>query len=366
MATRWQDPITDPVDKPSTGQGEQSTNGGDTKANGVKDLSEFRVRRVEWLDRPFWQRNCYTLFTGKKGVCKGTLMCGLAARCTRGGLYDVPRRVLVVTSEDSVELDFLPRFLAAGGDASPGIVKIVTRTFVLPDDLAWLEEAAREVGNVGLIIIDPIGNHLRGANTDQEGPIRAATAPLNDLADRLGCLIVGVRHLKKDVTGGALASVLGSTAWVDVPRCVIGMAQDDEDEMLFHYQVLAGNRGPRSSTARAVRLELVDVDPAVDITLLIDAGAGRNIDDILTKQEGKSSPSKSATARELILDILDEDGPQESDALDARVAAEVNISAKTVRNLRGGLSDAGLIRSVPDRLIGQVQKWTVQRTQAPR
>ncbi len=345
---------------------EPINNNGVPRACGVKDLSEFQVRRVEWLDRPFWQRNCYTLFTGKKGVCKGTLMCGLAARCTRGWLYGVPKHVLVVTSEDSVELDFLPRFLAAGGDASPGLVKIVTRKFVLPDDLAWLEETARGMGNVGLVIIDPVGNHLRGANTDQEGPIRDATAPLNELSDRLGCLIVGVRHLKKDVTSGALASVLGSTAWVDVPRCVIGMAQDDEDELLFHYQVLAGNRGPKSSTARAVRLELVDVDPPVDITSLIDAGAGRNIDEILTKRIDKS-PSKSAAARELILDILDAEGSQESDALDARVAAEAGISAKTIRNLRGSLSDAGLIRSVPERdVLGKATRWTIERTQAPR
>jgi hypothetical protein len=331
----------------------------------TRDLSDYSVRRVEWLERPFWQRNCYTLFTGKKGVCKGTLLAGLAARTTRGKLYDAPKRVLVVTSEDSVELDFKPRLLAAGGDDSKGMVEIVTDQFRMPGDLDRLKDKALEMGDVGLIILDPIGNHLGGVNTDQEGIIRNATAPLNDLADELGCLIVGVRHLSKDVSRGALASVLGSTAWVDVPRCVIGMAQDDEDEMLFHYQVLVGNRGPKSSTARAVRLELVDVDPAVDITLLIDAGAGRNIDDILTKREDKS-PSKSAAARELVLDILEAEGPQESDALDARVAAETGISAKTIRNLRGDLSDTGLIRSVPDRLAGQVQKWTVQRTQAPR
>ena len=69
-------------------------------------------------------------------------------------------------------------------------------------------------------------------------------------------MVFGVRHLGKDSSRGALASVLGSTAFVDVPRAVILMAADDEDEMLFHAQVVAGNRGPRGDTGRAYRLKL--------------------------------------------------------------------------------------------------------------
>ncbi len=58
--------------------------------------------------------------------------------------------------------------------------------------------------------------------------------PLNKLADELGCLIIGVRHLKKDRSSGALASILGSTAWADVPRAVVMIAKDDVDEDVRH------------------------------------------------------------------------------------------------------------------------------------
>lgn len=342
-------------------------NGGPLDEPGTRDLSSYTVRPVVWLDEPIWQSSCFTLLAGKKGVCKGTLMAGLAARCTRGKLYDRPRQVLVVTSEDSIELDFLPRFLAAGGDSSPGMVQIVTREFLIPRDHNWLEQTAKAMGDVGLIIIDPIGNHVGTINSDGETAVRPAIAPFNDMADRLGALIVGIRHLTKDVSRGALASVLGSTAWVDVPRAVIIMAPDDEDEAVFHYQVIAGNRGPRSSSARRVRLEIVSVPPAENITLLIEEGtSGKDVEDLLAARRDRE-PSKSDAARELLLDILDIEGPQESDSLDARVATETGLAAKTIRNIRSDLVKAGLIRSFSERdPLGKAEKWHVQRTHVPR
>ena len=333
----------------------------------LRGLDTYRIRQVEWLDRPFLQRSAFHLLAGRKGSCKGTWLCGLAARVSRGDLYPQPKRVLVITSEDSVELDFLPRLVAAGGD--PAQVTIVNGPFMMPADIPWLKDQAIQVGNVGLIIIDPIGNHLGGADTDKEGLVRVGISPLNPLADELDCMIVGVRHLGKDSSRGALASVLGSTAWVDVPRCVILMAADDEDELLYHAQVVTGNRGPRRNTGRAYRLELVDVPPATEITLVIDAGeSSKDVEHLLGATSSHSAPeSKSAKARELILDILDQEGQQESDAFDARIAEETGLAAKSVRNIRSQLKSDGLIAAFPEKdELGAVVRWMARRTLAPR
>jgi hypothetical protein len=312
---------------------------------GLRPGDEFNVRKVEWLDKPFLQRACFVVFAGRKGSCKGTHLCGLAARVTNGQLYDEPKQVLVVTSEDSVELDFLPRLIAAGG--RPELTQIVHGPFRMPRDLPWLEQQAKQLGNVGLIIIDPIGNHLGGADTDKEGQVRDAIAPLNDMSDELDCLIVGVRHLNKDASRGALSSVLGSTAWVDVPRSVIVMAIDDEDDKVFHAQVVAGNRGPRSA-GRRYRLELVDVPPAVEITLLVPEGESmKDVEDLLGARSGSTSKSKSAAAREMILDLLEEGQVLESDALDAKVVQETGLASQTVRNQRAKLKNDGLVKAVP-------------------
>lgn len=331
-------------------------------------LDTYTIRRVEWLDKPFIQRAAFHLLAGRKGSCKGTWLCGLAARVTTGDLYGEPKRVLVITSEDSVELDFLPRVIAAQGD--PTMCAIVNGPFRLPDNIPWLRDQAEKLGNVGLIVIDPIGNHTGGKDTNDEGLVREAIQDLNPLADELDCMVFGVRHLGKDSSRGALSAVLGSTAWVDVPRCVILMAADDEDTHLFHYQVVAGNRGPKSA-GRALRLELVDVPPATEITLTVPEGeSAKNVEHLLggNKTGGGMPESKSARARELVLDILDAEGPQESDAFDARIADETGLNTKTVKNVRSQLSAEGLIKAHP--LVknedGTVAKWGVGRTFAPR
>ncbi|MEO5575050.1 MAG: AAA family ATPase [Gaiellaceae bacterium] len=333
----------------------------------LRQLDSYRIRRVEWLDKPHLQRGAFHLLAGRKGVCKGTWICRTAARVTTGELYGEPKRVLVITSEDSIELDFLPRLIAAGGD--PSKVAIVNGPFQLPGDIDWLRAQAQKLGNVGLIVIDPLGNHAGGKDTNAEGDTRAAIQDLNPLADELDCMVFGVRHLSKDASRGALSSVLGSTAWVDVPRAVILMAADDEDDMLFHAQVVAGNRGPKSATGRAYRLELHDVEPARDITCLTAEGEStKDVEQLLNGRSADAAPeSRSAQARELILDILENEGEQESDAFDARISAETGISAKTVRNIRGTIKNDGLIRATPAKdELGTVTHWTVSRTLAPR
>jgi hypothetical protein len=343
----------------------RSNGHGPDKLN-LRTLDSYRIRRVEWLDKPFLQRSAFHLLAGRKGSCKGTWLCGLAAQVSRGDLYGESKRTLVVTSEDSIELDFYPRFVAAGGD--PARIEIVVGPFRMPADLGWLEQKARQLSDVGLVVIDPIGNHLAGADTDKEGVVRDAIAPLNEIADVLDCMIFGVRHLGKDASRGALSSVLGSTAWVDVPRSVILMAADDEDDLLYHAQIVAGNRGPRNN-GRAFRLEIVDVPPAQEITLAVPAGVStKDVAALLgATTTATTNTSRSAQAAALILDVLEQEGPQESDALDARIAAETGLAAQTVVNLRKRLNADGVTKSLPDKdEYGAVERWRVHRTGAPR
>ena len=82
--------------------------------------------------------------------------------------------------------------------------------------------------------------------------MRHAIAPLNGLADDSGCLIIGVRHPGKDRSRGALASILGSTAWVDAPRAVVMVAVDDEEPLVrqSRWSPATGSlNGPHRSSA---------------------------------------------------------------------------------------------------------------------
>jgi len=333
-----------------------STNGRLT----ARPLTDVVMRSIEWLERPLWQGSAFQLLAGPKGAGKGTYLAGIAARVSQTA------NVLFVSTEDSTAIDLKPRFVAAG--ANIGRCYVIQQHVLLPDDVDGLRTLAVSLGGVGLLVVDPLANHIGNGNSNSDAEVRHAIAPLNALADELGCLLIGVRHPGKDRSRGAVASILGSTAWVDTPRAAVFIAIDNEDPRLRHIQVVAGNRSLNGS-AQAFRIDTVDVPGLTEpITLAVALGeSSKSVDDLLREAGGNLPQSKTAQTHELILDVLDDDGEQESDALDARVAAEVGLSVKTVRNVRGKLSDDGLIRAVPEKDdFGTILCWRVSRTLAPR
>lgn len=292
----------------------------------VRRLADVEMRSIEWLSKPLWQRAAFHLLAGKKGVGKGTLQAGLAAKVSLGDLG--PRRnVLLVASEDDDAIDLKPRIVAAGGD--PERIYSITGEVRLPRDVERLRHTALEIGDVAMLSLDPVGSNVRG-DTHAEDPVRDAIDPLNRLAHELDCLLIGVRHLSKNTQNGALASVLGSTAWVNVPRAVLAVAADDQDDMLFHIAVVAGNRSARGA-GRTFRIELVDVGLKEPVTRAVELGEStKSVDDLLGQTvETRRAAVKRDGAAEIILRELAVE-PRPLDYLKARCIAEIGCSGDTV------------------------------------
>jgi hypothetical protein len=303
-------------------------------------LDKVEMRPIEWLDKPFLQCSAFHLIAGPKGVGKGTWIARITASMTQG-VYGAPRNVLLISSEDSAAIDIRPRLKAARGDDSR--VFLVKSEFALPRDLGRLRDLALEIGDIGLIVIDPVGNHLGGADTDKEGAIRHALAGLNALADELACTILGIRHLTKSRLNGALASVLGSVAWVDLPRAVLAFAPDDEDDMVFHVEVVAGNRSGRGA-AQAYRIDLRDVGLGEDVTYAVELGeSGKSVDQLLATASVPRG-AKRESAKDLILREL-ANGPQTLDHIKAVAAAEIDASGQTVWRAANALKAEGKTKS---------------------
>jgi hypothetical protein len=329
-------------------------------------LSEVEMRSIVFVDKPLLQADAFHLVAGRKGQGKGTLLAEWAARVTRGELGS-KRNLVWIGSEDSAAIDIRPRIVAAGGvDAR---VLVVEEGWVqLPRDLEEIRRAMAELGEVGMLVIDPVGNHITGKNSNADTDIRDAIAPLNALADEYECMVFGVRHLSEKESGrGVLAAILGASAWVHVPRAVLAVARDDEDAQLSHVQCVAGNRLPPDTPGRMFRIEGVRLPQLEnEVTRAHWLGDSRkNVETILSA--ATKEPTRSELARDLILDILENEGEQESDTLDARVARETGLAAKTVQNTRTKLKDEGLIKPHPEKdEHGEILYWIVRRTQAPR
>jgi RecA-family ATPase len=147
------------------------------------------------------------------------------------------RDVLWIATEDSFEIDVKPRIMVQGGVEKK--VHAVRQAVLLPRDLPAIRGFC-EKNNIGLVVIDPIVGVIGDADTNSEGPIVAAIGGLNQLADELDISVIGVRHTGKNMEAGALQSVLGSVAWVNTPRAVLGIKQDDN--RIVSLEVLASNR----------------------------------------------------------------------------------------------------------------------------
>jgi len=128
------------------------------------------MRSISFLEKPLWQRSAFQLFAGPKGAGKGTYLAGFAARLSRAG-----HAVLFVTSEDSVAIDLRPRLVAAGADVSR--VFTVQEHVRLPDDVDELRRLAGEVGDLALLVIDPVANHVGDRNSNNDAEVRDAIAP---------------------------------------------------------------------------------------------------------------------------------------------------------------------------------------------
>ena len=144
-----------------------------------------------------------------QGERQGTYLAALASRVS------TTANVLFVATEDSAEIGLVPPLVAAGANLDR--CHIVQKHIQLPDHVADLRKLANDLGGVRLFVIDPVANHIGDRNSSSDGEVRDAIAPLNGLANDLECLLIGVRHPGKDRSRGAVLSVVGSTAWVDVP-----------------------------------------------------------------------------------------------------------------------------------------------------
>ena len=196
---------------------------------------------IEWLWNGWLAAGKFHLLGGAPGTGKTTLAIAMAATLSSGGLWPdgtiaEAGNVLIWSGEDDPANTLVPRLILSGGNRER--VYFVSHTngiggelpFDPATDMPRLTEAAHRIGNVRLLIVDPIVSAVAG-NSHNNAETRRCLQPLVDLGAALNCAVLGITHFTKG-TGGSdpVERVTGSIAFAALARVVLVAAKKREPE----------------------------------------------------------------------------------------------------------------------------------------
>lgn len=196
----------------------------------------------EWEVPGLVPKSFVTLILGDGGVGKGQLWADWAGRITTGRPLPntpdeekpaEPGSVLLVTSEDDPNMSTAWRLRAA--QANLGRVYDMTEDFEIPGSLSTLAAKIDEIGDVRLVVIDPLADNLGTVpNGTRQISLTSGNVtlrkyvmrPLEKLARSKGIALVVIHHTVKS---GRMA---GSKGISDAARMVLRITRPDETQPL--------------------------------------------------------------------------------------------------------------------------------------
>lgn len=309
-------------------------------------FSQIAPRAIEWLWKGYLPIGKLTLLAGSGGVGKSTVTCNWAAAITTGGLWpdgtkvSSPRNVLIWSSEDDPSDTIAPRLIAAGADLSrcffiQGAEK--GRSFDPAKDLQELRKMAARIGDIGLLIIDPIMNAIVG-DSFKPNIVRRGLQPFVDFASEFRCCVIGISHFAKGTEGRNPAErILSSSAFKDFSRTALVAVQDEETGDCAFARAktnIAKNMGGFSY--RIEEITISDGREAIETTRIVWKemleGSARSI---LAKFEGESREQgeKLTQAKQFLIQSLSA-GPVASKELSENAREGHGISNETLRRAK--------------------------------
>lgn len=202
--------------------------------------SDIRPEPIKWLWHGWLAAGKLHIIAGAPEAGKTSITLALAATLTIGGRWPdgtraAPGTVVIWSGEDAIEDTLTPRLLALGADMTRVyFVRRVPdpegmRPFDPARDMLALRGTLAGMG-AKLVIVDPVVSAVTG-DSHENARVRRALQPIVDLAEVLGCAVLGISHFSKG-TGGRdpVERVTGSVAFGALPRLVFAAAKQPEEE----------------------------------------------------------------------------------------------------------------------------------------
>ncbi len=191
--------------------------------------SDIIPRPTDWLWKEWLAAGKMQILAGAPGCGKTTIAMAIAATVTTGGKWPdgtacEPGNVVIWSGEDDPADTLIPRLVLSGANLRrvffiSGIREgQESRTFDPANDISDLHRTLACVGNVRLLIVDPIVSAVSG-DSHKNAEVRRDLQKLVDLAADIRCALVGITHLTKGTQGREpLERITGSLAFGALTR----------------------------------------------------------------------------------------------------------------------------------------------------
>jgi hypothetical protein len=331
--------------------------------------SEITPERVAWLWPGRIARGKHTCIAGEPGVGKSQLLIDIIAKITTGGDWPCAEgkapvgNVILLSAEDGPADTIVPRLIAAGADLTRVHIVTATRSagvhrgFNLQADLGALEAKVAEVGNVGLVGVDPISSYLGRTDSHKNSEVRGVLEPLTEMAERNRVAIASVTHFSKGgATKRALHKFMGSIAFVGGPRVAFAVVEDAQHD---GRRLLLSVKNNLTQAPRGLSYHLAESTVADGIVVSHVAWCTEHVDISVdaalaaTRTAGKPQ-TLTADAAEFLKALL-ADGRRPAEEV-KRLAAEKSYSAKVVREAR---EELGIVCNREGFGAGSVVWWSL-------
>jgi hypothetical protein len=321
-----------------------------------RSIDQFERKKLRWLWRPFIPLGMITTMIGDKGLGKSSLAIDSAARISTGSLFpcfgnDKKRRaplgsVIILCKENDFGMIIRPRLEAAGAD----ITRVHTLGYEVADDpkqldlldrldttIQQLEELVIAIGDVRLIVIDPITDYLGDADMYRDDRVRQLLNPLGRLASQHELAILNILHVNKKQDSSAQYRGLGSVAFRNVSQSTLLVAPNGNTGERY----LAQDAANHVAKTRAVTFSM----SSVGAYHRIDWGNAYCDDLDLDEVMSGKTASKIDRAKTLLREVLAE-GPLASRAMlkrgaDQGIGRRTMFDAKRALNIKAHKSKDG-------------------------
>ncbi|MEI6729750.1 MAG: AAA family ATPase [Pseudomonadota bacterium] len=238
-------------------------------------MSDIEIKPIEWLWHNRIACGKLTVIAGDPGLGKSQTTSAITATITTGGLWhdnDIPAplgNVIILSAEDDSADTIKPRLIAAGADINRCYVlsavkikddagKIGNRSFNLTEDIERMQEAIVKLGDVKLLIIDPISAYLGGTDSHNNSDMRGLLLPLSDMAAKHNVAVILVTHLNKASNMNMIARVTGSMALIAAARSGYVVIKDEQKPDIRYFIPIKNNIG-NDSDGFAFHIEEVEL-----------------------------------------------------------------------------------------------------------